>query len=398
MSTYTSVTLPVPSQDEAEHSLRLRDYIVGQIKANGGAISFADYMHHTLYAQGLGYYSAGQRKFGVGGDFVTAPEISSLFSVCVAGFISTVLAEMGGGDVLEVGPGSGVMARDMGSYWHDQLLQPAHYFMLEVSPDLRHRQRVLLGEQVPDWAPRVHWLDDLPRRGFRGVVIANEVLDAMPVHLFVERDGAIYERYVRYHDSGFGWEDALLKAGPVWERIQSVAPHWRASVPCPPEYQSEVNLAMEAWLTRAAEMLDQGVLLIFDYGYTQREYYHAQRAMGTLMCYYRHRAHPDPLKYPGLQDITASVDFSALAHAAVRSGLDVLGFTTQAHFLLATGLGDQLVQDDISSDTRRWQRAQQAKKLLMPGEMGELVKVLVLGKNVSLDNPILCTFDLRHKL
>lgn len=398
MSTYSNVTLPIPSRDEAEHSGRLRDYIVEQIKANGGAISFADYMHHALYARGLGYYSAGQRKFGAGGDFVTAPEISSLFSVCVAGFINTVLSEIGGGDVLEVGPGTGVMASDMGSFWRNQLSQPYNYFMLEVSPDLRDRQRAILEERTPDFAPRVHWVDDLPQRGFRGVVIANEVLDAMPVHLFTDRDGFVHERYVRFHDSGFGWENAPLRAGPVWERVQSVAPHWREGIPRPNEYQSEVNLAMEAWLARAAAMLDQGLLLILDYGYTQREYYHAQRAMGTLMCYYRHRAHSDPLIHPGLQDISSSVDFSALAHAAVRSELDVLCFTTQAHFLLATGLGDRLVEDDSCSDTGRWQRAQQAKKLVMPGEMGESVKVLLLGKNVSLNNPTLRTFDLRHKL
>lgn len=398
MSTKTNPTLPIPSRDEAEHSLRLRDYIIDQIKANGGAIPFADFMHHALYARGLGYYSAGQRKFGADGDFVTAPEISSLFSVCIARFISTVLAELGGGDVLEAGPGTGVMACDMGLYWAEQRSQPSHYFMLEVSPELRERQQTQLSQRSPDWARRVHWIDDLPRRGFRGVVVANEVLDAMPVHLFVEQDGFVHERYVRSDERVFGWENAPLSAGPVWERVQAVASHWRNGIPRPAVYQSEINLAMEAWLTRAAAMLEQGMLLFFDYGYTQREYYHEQRAMGTLMCYYRHRAHTDPLIHPGLQDITASVDFSALANAALRLGLDVLCYTTQAHFLLSTGLGDTLVEDNCSSDTQRWQRAQQAKKLIMPGEMGELVKVLVLGKNVSLDNPTLRTFDLRHKL
>lgn len=392
----TNVSLPAPSRDESEHSDRLREYIAAKINANGGSIHFADYMHHALYAPGLGYYSAGLQKFGAQGDFLTAPEISSLFSLCLARFIGKILEICGHGDVLEVGPGSGVMASDMWSHWRTQSTQPAHYFLLEVSADLRDRQRARLAAQAPKVFSRFRWLDDLPRSGFRGVVVANEVLDAMPVHLFDTKNDAVWERHVRTHGDQFVWEKVPISEGPVWERVQLLMDNWRADDV--PEYQSEINLAMGLWLARAAPMLDQGVILVLDYGYTQREYYHSQRTQGTLMCYYKHHSHGNPLIYPGLQDITASIDFTALAGTAVACGLDVLGFTTQAHFLLSAGLGELMIHEGDSNEMVRLKRAQEAKKLLMPGEMGELIKVLVLGKNLPEDIPALHPFDLRSKL
>ena len=388
--------LPKPSREEMEHSDRVREYIAAKIHANGGIINFADYMHHALYAPGLGYYSAGLQKFGAQGDFLTAPEISSLFSLCIARFIEGVLTMLGNGDVLEVGPGSGVMASDMWSHWCTRSVQPTHHFLLEVSADLKARQRARIAAQSADVYSRIHWLDDLPRSGFRGVIVANEVLDAMPVHVFDSRNDAVWERHVRIQGNLLAWEPIPITEGPVSECVLSLMEHWRTDGVS--EYQSEINFAMCLWLTRVAEMLDQGVILVLDYGYPRREYYHPQRSQGTLMCYYKHHGHSDPLIYPGLQDITASIDFTALADTALACGLDVLSFTTQAHFLLSTGLGELMAYEANDNEMLRLKRAQEAKKLLMPSEMGELIKVLVLGKNLPEDIPALHAFDLRSKL
>ncbi len=373
--------LSPPDTASQAHSDRLHALIHDEIKAIGAGITFARYMALALYAPGLGYYSAGSRKFGEGGDFVTAPEISPLFSRCVARQCCQVLAGLGGGDILEVGAGSGVMAADVLAEMEVLGCLPEHYFILDVSADLRQRQRETLERRVPYLVERVRWLDRLPESGFTGVVLANELLDAMPVHLFrVENEGA-QELYVAWEDDRFTWRSGLLSDPRLDERIAVIVDElgdWS------PGYTSEINLAAEDWVRSIAAMLERGLVLIIDYGFPRREYYHLERAGGTLMCHYRHRTHPDPLIHTGLQDITAHVDFTAVAEAAVEAGLAVAGYATQAHFLLGSGLMEMAAASNPDDTRQHLQLTQQVKKLTLPSEMGELFKVIALTRDIDM--------------
>lgn len=368
--------LPPPSADEAAHSARLAEHIRTEITAGGGAVTFARYMELALYAPGLGYYSAGARKFGAEGDFVTAPELSPLFSRCVARHCAGLLAGMGGGDILEFGAGSGAMATDILLELERIQALPPRYTILEVSADLRERQRETLAARAPHLLERVQWLAALPEH-FIGVVLGNEVLDAMPVHRFRWRDGQVHELGVSWNGAGFAWCELPTCTPRLAARVQELA----AAHAWPEGYESEVNLAAEDWLRSLAGVLERGVAVLFDYGFPRHEYYHPQRSGGTLMCHYRHRSHPDPLLLPGLQDITTHVDFSAMAAAALDAGLDVPGFANQANYLIGSGLLE-LAQD--AQDVRQQlEVAAQLKRLMMPGEMGELFKVLALGRGVA---------------
>lgn len=380
---------------EQVHSERLSALICDEIAANGGQITFARYMGLALYAPGLGYYSAGSHKLGEAGDFVTAPELSPLFSRCVARQCEQVLAHMGGGDILEVGAGSGVMAADVLAELETRDCLPGCYFILEVSADLRQRQQQTVAARVPHLAGRVYWLDALSVAGFQGVVLANELLDAMPVHVFGVAEKASYERYVACGDGRFIWSDGPLSDARLAERIVALAD---ARGEFAPGYVSEINLAAEDWLRSIAALLTRGMVLLIDYGFPRHEYYHAQRSGGTLMCHYRHRAHPDPLVLPGLQDITAHVDFTALAEVASEAGLTVAGFTTQAYFLLSSGLNEMMAASDPNDVRQHVLLMQQVKKLTLPSEMGELFKVMALTRDV--DVPLLgFTFqDQRRRL
>lgn len=367
--------LPPPSADEAAHSAALSRHIAKEISAAGGAISFARYMELALYAPGLGYYSAGARKFGADGDFVTAPELSPLFSRCVARHGAGLLAEMGGGEVLEFGAGSGAMAADILLEMERIQALPPRYAILEVSADLRERQRQTLAARVPHLLERVQWLEALPRH-FVGVVLGNEVLDAMPVHRFRWRDGQARELGVSRDGEGFAWHELPVCTPRLAARVRELA----AANTWPEGYESEVNLTAEDWLHSLAGVLERGAAVLFDYGFPRHEYYHPQRSGGTLMCHYRHRSHPDPLILPGLQDITAHVDFSAMAAAATDAGLAVLGFANQANYLIGSGLLE-LAQG--TTDVREQLGiAAELKRLMLPGEMGELFKVLALGRGV----------------
>lgn len=381
--------LPAPSADMAAHSAELLARIRDEIAAAGGVIDFARYMELALYAPGLGYYSAGARKLGSAGDFVTAPELSPLFSRCVARHCAALLAELGGGDLLEFGAGSGVMAADILLELERLQVLPAAYSILEVSADLRARQQDTLALRAPHLVPRVRWLDALPE-DFVGVVLGNEVLDAMPVHRFRWRQGTVHELGVAWRDGALAWTELASCHPRLAARVQEIATE------LPDGYESEVNLAAEDWLHSVAGLLQRGVVLLFDYGFPRHEYYHPQRSGGTLMCHYRHRAHADPLILPGLQDITAHVDFTAMAAAATASGLDLLGFANQANYLLGNGLLE-LAQE--AGDLRRQlEIAAQLKRLTMPGEMGELFKVLVLGRGVATAGAGLAVRDERYRL
>lgn len=370
--------LPQPDAEAAAHSRRLAALIQAEIQAAGGHITFARYMELALYAPGLGYYSAGARKFGAQGDFVTAPELSPLFARCVARQCGQVLRILGGGDLLEVGAGSGKMAGDVLRELEVLQALPEHYYILELSADLRARQHATLVQAVPHLLTRVIWLDTLPAR-LRGVIVANELLDAMPVHRFIMDVSGPREVYVARHNDGFSWRGGPLSDAALTARIQAINAELHAvGEELAPGYQSEINLAADGWVRSLAEVLEAGLILIIDYGFPRREYYHPQRSTGTLMCHYRHRAHADPLILLGLQDITAHVDFTAVAEAASAAGLTVAGYTTQASFLMACGLAE--MSADVPDTRQRLAIAQQIKTLTLPGEMGELFKVLALTR------------------
>ncbi len=382
--------LPAPDADEAAHSERVLAHVRAAIRAGGGRIPFARYMDLALHAPGLGYYAAGRRQFGAQGDFVTAPELSPLFSRCMARQCAQVLAGLEGGEILEFGAGSGVMAAEVLRALADGRAFPRRYLILETSAALRARQAELLRECLPaSLMRRIAWLDAPPGKGWQGVVLANEVLDAMPVHRLVKRGGDFLELYVTLADDGsLAWEE-----GPLSHPRLAQAPlSCRRGLP--EGYVCEVNSAACAWVRGLGAFLEKGVALLVDYGYPAAEYYHPQRLAGTLMCYYRHRAHDDPLRWPGLQDITAHVDFTALAEAAVSAGLDVTGFASQAAFLQGCGIAELAVDmaAQANSPQAQVEQARQLRTLLLPGEMGEACKVLALSRGWD---GLLCGFAVR---
>jgi len=358
-------------------SNRLMDVINVECSKSSNGIPFSEYMRLALYAPELGYYSGGLQKFGETGDFITAPEVSPLFSRCLARQAADVLVTLSQPDVLEFGAGSGVMAADMLLELERLDALPVSYLILELAAELRQRQRETIERIAPNLLSRVRWLDSLPH-SFSGVVVANEVLDAMPVECFRINEGRVESLMI-------GTEADRLRAqyAPAPQAVEQAVRQieQRRGQALPHGYCSEYNPQLQAWLQSIAAAMQSGVVLLIDYGYPVSEYYHDQRENGTLMCHYRHRAHPDPLWYPGLQDITAFVDFSAVAHAAVEVGFDVSGYTTQAMFLLASGL-PELHEAALTDDAKRQlQLAQQIKTLTLPSEMGERFKVMALDKN-----------------
>ena len=367
--------LPPLTPEETSHSLRLIQLLTQEIAANNGALDFSRFMHLALYAPGLGYYAAGKTKLGAAGDFITAPELSPLFGRCLARQCAQVLRTLPHGDILEAGGGSGALAVSLLSELETLNTLPATYFIIEVSADLRARQKERIKQDLPHLYDRVRWLETLPKHGFKGIVLANELLDALPVERFHVSANGVTQLQVGLQDTAFVWRER--PAAP--ELAQRVTPLQLSG-----GYYSEVNLQAEAWVQTVAAILDTGVVLLIDYGFPHAEFYHPQRAQGTLMCHYRHRAHSDPLILVGLQDITAHVDFTAMAEAGHAAGLAVLGYTTQAAFLLACGLMEFAQQSDPEQIKTHLTLTHQIKKLTLPSEMGELFKVIAFGRNISL--------------
>ncbi len=366
------MNLPEPSPEARAHSARVAARIRAEIEANGGWISFARYMELALYAPALGYYMAGARKLGQDGDFVTAPEISDLFGQALAQQVRQVLAA-DGGEILEVGAGSGALAASLLMELERLGALPARYLILELSPDLRSRSRDTLAARLPHFMERVAWLNQLPP-SFRGCVIGNEVLDAMPVNV-VRHDGAsLTEQGVVVKDDGFGWAGRPL---PDALRQQVDDSYFPA-----PSYCTEIQFAARGFVRSLGAVLERGVALFIDYGFPRHEYYHPQRSRGTLMCHYRHRAHDDPFFLPGLQDITSHIDFTAIADAASSSGLELLGYTNQAQFLINCGITGVLARTPAEDARAYLPLAAQAQKLTSPAEMGELYKVIALGRGM----------------
>ena len=360
--------LPQPDAVALEHSERLAQVIRREIEQHDGHIGFDRYMEMALYEPGLGYYSAGASKFGEQGDFVTAPELSSLFSFCLARQCGQVLEDLVDGSILELGAGSGRMACDILQELQRINRLPASYLILETSADLKQRQQQFLRESVPDLFCRIEWLERLPDEPFSGVILANEVLDAMPVHRVVMHNSEVNELHVACSSGSFCWMEIAARSSL---KSQMLHVSQRSGYAWQDGYTTEINTALSAWITTLAGLLQRGVMILIDYGYARREYYHPQRADGTLLCHYRHRVHADPFIYPGLQDITASVDFTAVAEAAAAAGLRVAGFTTQGYFLIGCGL-EQILASLAGTDQRRTLAlAGQAKRLTLPARRSD---------------------------
>ncbi|HEY0666487.1 MAG TPA: SAM-dependent methyltransferase [Gallionella sp.] len=369
-------TLPAPGAEAAQHSTRLAGHIGAEIAAAGGWIPFARFMELALYAPSLGYYTAGASKFGEAGDFITAPELTPLFGRTVARQAAEIMAGSAP-HILELGAGSGKLAADMLAELEQLGSLPDSYSILEVSADLRERQQQHIRERLPHLLDRVHWLDALPDR-FSGAIIANEVLDALPVHVLHWREGAITERGVAHGERGFIWEECAITDVALLDAAERIS--------VPDDYVSEISLAARGLVNSLAQRLDQGAMLFIDYGFGAREFYHPQRSAGTLMCHYRHHAHDDPFFLPGLQDITAHVNFTEVAESGIDAGLELMGYTTQAFFLINCGITGLL--KEVSPENMRdyLPLSAQLQKLTSPAEMGELFKVIALGKKMA--NPL----------
>lgn len=376
-------SLPEPDAASAAHSARVAAHIRQTIESAGGTISFASFMHEALYAPGLGYYSAGTTKFGEHGDFVTAPEVSSLFGHVLARQCAPVLAEVRArqatANLLELGAGSGKLAADILTRLETLGALPDEYSILEVSADLRERQSTYLRATIPELAKRVTWIDALPS-GFCGVVVANEVLDALPVERFERRSDRVVQQCVAVDGDQFVdvERDAPTALAAAVREVEA-----ELGSSLPEGYCSEVNLAAPQWLSDVANALQTGMILLFDYGVGRREYYAEDRDNGWLRCHFRHHAHSDPLVLPGIQDVTAWVDFTAVASAAVDAGMDVVGYVSQAHFLINGGLAEELQQLTELATDAQIELSAQVKLLTLPGEMGENFKCLGLSRNVE---------------
>jgi len=385
------LTLPEPTAIEQAHSEKLASSIVEEIEQSG-SIPFSRYMEMALYQPGLGYYVAGATKFGAAGDFITAPEISPLFGMCIANQAVEVIQQIGANaSILEIGAGSGVLAVTILRHLDAQGSLPENYFILEVSPELKLRQKKMLEQEVPALCERVIWLETLEEFSMQGMVVANEVLDAMPVSCFEVTEDQIYERHIVF-DGRFNWQSEVANE-TLRKQVKDLSLSFSSSV-----YQSELNLNIRPWLESLAVVLLSGVVLLVDYGYQQHEYYHPERNEGTLLAHYRHQVVDDPFVYPGLMDITANVDFTAAAQAAVESGFEVSGYTTHAYFLLGAGIDQLFLRCSSDSEQKQLEYSQQVKRLTLPSEMGERFKVLGINRHFDHRLSAFNFKDLTHKL
>ena len=364
--------LPTPPAEALAHSEKLAALIRAEIAANAGWIPFARYMELALYAQGLGYYTAGARKLGREGDFTTAPEMTPLYGQTLARQAAQVL-ESGLDQILEIGAGSGALAAALLTELERLGRLPRNYYILEVSPDLRERERDLLALKVPHLLERVIWLNRLPTL-YQGLVIGNEVLDAMPVHLVRAGGAGVEEAGITLNGAAFAW---------AWRPAAAELRAAAEALGLPEGYRTEIQLVARAFVRTLAQSMARGVILLIDYGFPAHEYYHAERSEGTLMCHYRHRAHADPFFLPGLQDITSHIDFSAVARAGAQAGLELLGYTGQAQFLINCGITDIMLRTPPENAAAYLPQAAAAQQLLSPSEMGELFKVIALGKDYA---------------
>jgi SAM-dependent MidA family methyltransferase len=389
--------LPPLDEELRIHSEQLQSMIRKEIQQQGGVISFAQFMQMALYEPALGYYTSTQRKLGADGDFVTAPEISPLFGRCLAHFCQQALQGISTGSILEFGAGSGRMAADILLALEERHALPSSYLILELSAELKQRQRQTLEQKAPHLLGRVEWLQSLPEPGFRGIILANELLDAMPVHRFRVESCGFMCLGVAWSDTDQAFVQQTMAASPeMLKALKNIEQTLDEKFPL--GYESEVSLAHAPWLKSVSDILDEGLVLLIDYGYGRPEYYLPQRHMGTLMCHYRHRAHDDPFQFVGLQDLTAYVDFTTVAEAGVEQGMHLLGYTTQCGFLLENGLEGMMPDPEKVSQQELLSFAQQVKTLTLPSEMGERFKVMALGKTRMQNFPGFTLQDQRGRL
>jgi SAM-dependent MidA family methyltransferase len=372
-----SSSIPVPDEHALSVSQQLTELIRDEIDAVGGWIGFEHYMQRALYEPGLGYYSGGSVKFGAAGDFVTAPEISDVFGQALAREILPILERTSEPAILELGAGSGRLAKSILTALDDDVSLSPRYQILEPSADLQERQR----SQLASFGNQVSWCDQLPADSFEGVILANEVLDAFPVTRFVKHADHARPLGVSHEHGALVWVE-----GPADTELNAEVDALEVLLgyQLPAGFRSELSRRLPPWITTLAERLIRGAMLIVDYGLVRHEYYHRSRSDGTLVCHYRHRAHSDPFLYPGLQDISAWVDFSACARTATAAGLDVAGFTTQGQFLLEGGAAEFLQR---STGRANVEQAQAFKTMILPGEMGERFKLLLLTRGVRATLP-----------
>lgn len=369
-------------QGADKHSVDLLLHIQEKIGQSGGWLNFADFMQLALYKPNLGYYSGGAKKFGYGGDFVTAPEISPLFAQTLARQVAQVLAEIPNANVLELGAGTGQLAVDL--LLSLQIIEqlPERYYILEVSDHLRQVQLETLRKKLPETLfRRVEWLNELPAN-FHGFIFGNEVLDAIPVHIIHTQSDGVYERGIVVEQGDLVWQSRKIDANNSLQQQQLLEVAEKLILPN--DYITEICPAAAGLIASLASALQQGVLLMIDYGFCAREYYHPQRNLGTLMCHYQQQAHINPLINIGLQDITAHVDFTCIAYAGVNAGLELSGFCSQAQFLMNSGILDVLSEVSPIDMARYAPLAAAAQKLLSPAEMGDLFKVIGFSKNVEM--------------
>jgi SAM-dependent MidA family methyltransferase len=399
---YESDSLPAPGPDALAQSERLIARIREEIASVGGWMPFSRYMELALYAPGLGYYSGGAMKFGKrgddGSDFVTAPEMSPLFSATLARPVAQALRDSGTRDLMEFGAGTGKLAAGLLNALKALDISFDRYFIVDLSGELQQRQRATIEAEAPDLASKVQWLSALPEQ-FEGVIIGNEVLDAMPVRLVVRKLGEWQERGVKWAHDHFAFDDKPLLAAlddPLLADIDTTIDEINDEPFI--EYVSETHEAALAFTRTICTMLTRGAAFFIDYGFPRREFYHAQRAQGTLMCHYRHRSHGDPFLYPGLQDITAHVEFSGIAEAGTGTGADLLGFTSQARFLMNAGITDTLSEIDPTDARRFLPAANAVQKLLSEAEMGELFKVIAFSRGIDETIAAFSSGDRSHTL
>ena len=369
--------IPTPDPLAQRHSEQLLDLIMQKISANNGKITFADYMECCLYQPGLGYYSAGSHKLGAQGDFTTTPEISSLFSRSLVNHIEDVFEQIENNTILEFGAGSGKMAIELLKELEIKNKLPDYYYIIEVSANLQKRQEEEINISIPHLKDKVIWLSSLPEN-FIGVIVANEVCDAMPVHRLHFKSGQVKECYIGQVDGELCYLEDKLSSPEVLQYCEIIKPLIGNYT-----LFTEINLTAKAWIASLADSLKQGVLFIIDYGYSQASYYHPQREKGTLMCYYQHQAHDNPLILPGLQDITAHVDFTSLAQTALDNNLEVESFQSQADFLLAGGITELIPAHEQCDESVYLQQVTEIKQLTHPSAMGETFKTLTLSRNLA---------------
>ena len=383
-------SLPEPTTDALQHSQKLIVRIRDEIDKGNGSISFRRYMEMALYEPELGYYVAGSHKIGEKGDFITAPEVSPLFSQCIAKQCEEVINHTKG-DILELGAGSGIMATEILLFLESENCLPKNYYILDLSPDLKQRQKETLEKRAPHLLSNVIWLTELPEN-FTGIIIGNEVLDAMPVDVFTQQNESVFEHHVIWENDRL--VEQLQVAG---DRLKESVLALKIPADATP-YTSEINPNLAGWFKTLGNCLKAGVILLADYGYSQSEYYYHERNKGTLNCHYQHRVNQAPRFYPGLQDITANVNFTAVAEAADNADLTVAGYLTQASFLSNSGLEEWFMKALDSNPNDQYKLAQQIRTLSLPTEMGERFKFIALTQNYKKTLTGFSTLDQRIRL